>query len=162
LHCAEDILDLVKSEPKIPRECQDQINEAADTITLCVAHQKNIVDDILSFSKLDSSMLSLAPRSVQPKRQLAESLKMFQQEFRKLSITFEYKVDWTYSDFEVDWVKADLVRITQVLVNLITNAIKFTSKKGGHKVSSEPTRSFSSCLLTRFGQGDHCCHGCFA
>ena len=134
LHCAEDILDTVKTcESKIPHETKLQICEAADTIMLCVSHQKNIVDDILSFSKLDSSMLNLCPRSVQPKTQLANSLKMFQPEFRKQKINFEYKVDRTYRDLEVDWVKADLVRVSQVLVNLITNAIKFTAKKEGKK-----------------------------
>ena len=38
------------------------IFDAADTILLCVSHQNTLVDDILSFSKLDSMMLSLVPR----------------------------------------------------------------------------------------------------
>lgn len=38
--------------------------DAADTILLCVSHQNTLVDDILSFSKLDSMMLSLVPRGL--------------------------------------------------------------------------------------------------
>ena len=132
LHCAEDILEAVKSNknPDIPRE---EIIEAADTITLCVNHQKNIVDDILSFSKLDASMLSLSPSSCQPKMGLANALKMFQPEIKKQRMQFDYAVDYSYQDHDVDWVKADMVRINQILVNLVTNAIKFTSKKEGEK-----------------------------
>lgn len=130
LHCAEDIIDTVEEGSKAASEMGKSVvsvasvNEAAETIMLCVSHQKTLIDDILSFSKLDSSMLSLSPKSVQPKRQLADSLKMFQPEFRKQNIKFKYKVDFSYDEFRVDWVKADLVRISQILVNLITNAIK--------------------------------------
>ncbi|KAF1988919.1 hypothetical protein K402DRAFT_419252 [Aulographum hederae CBS 113979] len=132
LHCSEDIMECVRDRPAAEIDVDDII-EAAETITLCVSHQKNIVDDILSFSKLDASMLSLSPRSVQPKIILADSLKMFQPELRKMSILFDYAVDYSYQDFAVDWVKADLVRISQILVNLVTNAIKFTAKKDGEK-----------------------------
>ncbi|QDS67716.1 hypothetical protein FKW77_005712 [Venturia effusa] len=134
LHCAEDILDTVdEGSNSLPDKGKSMVSiasikEAAETIMLCVSHQKTLIDDILSFSKLDSSMLSLTPKSVQPKRQLADSLKMFQPELRKQNMKFEYKVDYSYDDFHVDWVKADLVRISQVLVNLVTNSIKFMAK----------------------------------
>ncbi|TLD24403.1 Phytoene desaturase [Venturia nashicola] len=133
LHCAEDIIDTIDegstaSEMGKSMVSVAPIKEAAETITLCVSHQKTLIDDILSFSKLDSSMLSLTPKSVQPKRQLADSLKMFQPELRKENMKFEYKVDYSYDHFHVDWVKADLVRISQVLVNLVTNSIKFMAK----------------------------------
>ncbi|KAK3065186.1 hypothetical protein LTS18_006736 [Coniosporium uncinatum] len=112
LHLGESILDAVKNHEgsDIPR---DEIIEAADTIMLCVSHQKNIVDDILSFSKLDSSILSLAPKSCRPKFSLAESLKMFQAEIKKQNMEFDYSVDFSYRDHGIDWVKADMLRINQ-------------------------------------------------
>lgn len=134
LHCAEDILEAAQhgeaDGTSIPIH---DIVEAAETITLCVSHQKNIVDDVLSFSKLDSAMLSLAPKSIQPRWHLSETLKMFQPELRKQNIAFDFKVDTSYPENNVDWVMADLVRISQVVVNLVTNAIKFTAKKDGEK-----------------------------
>jgi PAS domain-containing protein len=137
LHCAEEILEMV--EPRKPDKSdfsdsrKSAITESAETIKLCVAHQKNIVDDILSFSKLDASMLSLCPRNVQPRRQLADSLKMFQPEIKKQNMELDYKIDTSYEEANVDWVKADLVRISQILVNLVTNAIKFTARKDGER-----------------------------
>jgi signal transduction histidine kinase len=137
LHCAEDILEIVEPRKGLKSDFDEEhisaIIESAETIKLCVAHQKNIVDDILSFSKLDASMLSLCPRSVQPSRQLADSFKMFQPEFKREHIELDYKIDTSYQEMKVDWVKADLVRISQILVNLVTNAIKFTTRKIGEK-----------------------------
>lgn len=109
------------------------IVEACETIALCVSHQKTLVDDILSFSKLDSSMLSLVPRTTQPKWQMSESLKIFQPELRKRQIGFDYKIDPSYDKYEIGRVTADLVRISQVLVNLMSNAIKFTARKDGER-----------------------------
>ena len=137
LHCAEEILEIVEPRKEtnthISAHDTSALSESAETIKLCVAHQKNIVDDILSFSKLDASMLSLCPKSVQPKRQMGDSLKMFQPEIKKQRIDLEYKIDTSYEDLDVDWVRADLVRISQILVNLVTNAIKFTTRKQGEK-----------------------------
>ena len=95
--------------------------------------QQNIVDDVLSFSKLDAAMLSLAPKPSEPNRQLANALKMFQPELRKQGIEFDYCVDTSYVSYDIRWVMADLTRIGQVLVNLVTNGIKFTARKDGEK-----------------------------
>lgn len=127
LHCTEDILQAVKDNATSEMPLAD-IAQAAETISLCVSHQKKIVDDVLTFSKLDASMLSLSPRSVQPKRQMAKPLSIFRPELRKQDIICEYKVDNSYADCGIDWVLADLNRMGQVLINLVSNAIKFTAK----------------------------------
>ncbi|KAJ5126071.1 hypothetical protein N7448_005379 [Penicillium atrosanguineum] len=126
LLCTEDILQAVKDHGTSGMPLAE-IAQAAETISLCVSHQKRIVDDVLIFSKLDASMLSLSPRRVQPKRQLAKPLSIFRPELRKQDIKFEYKIDNSYSDCGIEWVLADLNRMGQVLINLVSNAIKFTA-----------------------------------
>lgn len=129
LHCTEDILEAVNQDTREKIRLAE-IAQAAETISLCVAHQKKIVDDVLTFSKLDAAMLTLSPRRAQPRRHLARSLTMFKPELRKQKIAFEYKLDHSYEDCFVDWVMADLDRMSQVLINLVSNAIKFTAKSG--------------------------------
>jgi signal transduction histidine kinase len=90
-----------------------EIVDAADTILLCVSHQNTLVDDILSFSKLDSMMLSLVPREVRPKWEFAKALKVFHSEFKAKEIKFHYAMDITYQETEVDYVVADINRMKQ-------------------------------------------------
>jgi signal transduction histidine kinase len=52
----------------------DNSIDAAQTISLCAQHQKRIVDDILTLSKLDSALLIVTPVAVQPVCLLANSL----------------------------------------------------------------------------------------
>lgn len=135
LHLAEEIKETSKAmEGDGPRSEQvAEIIDAADTILVCVSHQSVLVDDILNFSKLDSAMMSLAPSVSQPKWVLSKQLKVFQAELKNNHIGFEYAMDVSFLEHAVDWVMADLARIKQVLVNLMTNAIKFTSKTNGER-----------------------------
>ncbi|KAH6622229.1 putative histidine kinase HHK12p [Boeremia exigua] len=136
MHLAEEVKDVVREIGSSHEDIKDQVSDimdAADTILLCVSHQNTLVDDILSFSKLDSMMLSLVPRVVRPKWEFSQSLRVFQSEFKAKSIKFHYAMDISYDDLEVDHIIADLNRMKQVLVNLITNAVKFTSRKKGDR-----------------------------
>jgi PAS domain S-box-containing protein len=147
MHLAEEVRDITKEIGVLHEDVKDQVADildAADTILLCVSHQNTLVDDILSFSKLDSMMLSLVPREFRPKWEFSKALKVFQSEFKAKNIKFHYAMDVSYDENEIDYVVADLNRMKQgtfpalhdcfiltllVLVNLITNAIKFTAKK---------------------------------
>lgn len=133
VHCVEDINEALKLKEQSGKFDTDSIAEALDTINLCISHQKNIVDDVLSYSKLDSSMLALTPKPCRAERELQGNTKMFITEFRKHDIEFDFRVDEPYKELEVDWTMADLSRIGQVLINLISNAIKFTSRKEGKR-----------------------------
>ncbi|KUJ24371.1 uncharacterized protein LY89DRAFT_604977 [Mollisia scopiformis] len=133
--------------------------DAAQTIALCAQHQKRIVDDILTLSKLDSALLMVTPVAVQPVAVVQRALKMFEGELDTNDIAMEFKMEKSYFDLEIDWVKLDPSRLLQVLINLTTNAIKFThgqekrtiivsvgaSKErpegGNHNVSYFPSRS---------------------
>ncbi|KAK4204031.1 putative signal transduction histidine-protein kinase [Triangularia verruculosa] len=107
--------------------------EAANTISLCASHQKRIVDDILTLSKLDSNLLLVTPVDVQPIMVVQNVLRMFEAELQSNDITGEFIVEDSYRALELDWVKLDPSRLRQVLINLMTNAIKFTQGR--------PTRS---------------------
>lgn len=135
LHLAEEIKETSKAmDGRGPRADQvAEIIDAADTILVCVSHQSVLVDDILNFSKLDSAMMTLAPSTSQPKWVLSKQLKVFQAELKNNHIGFEYALDGSFAEVGVDWVVADLARIKQVLVNLMTNAIKFTSRTNGDR-----------------------------
>ena len=101
--------------------------EASGIIALCAQHQKRIVDDILTLSKLDSALLLVTPCDIMPKSVVQQALKMFEGEVQTADIKLNFKVDSSINELDVGWVKLDPSRLLQVLINLTTNAIKFTT-----------------------------------
>ena len=115
------------SLPKPIAELFENSIDCAQTITLCAQHQKRIVDDILTLSKLDSALLLVTPCDVSPISVVHRALKMFEGEFQTAEISLDFKIDQSLSDLQIKTIKLDPSRLLQVMINLITNAIKFTS-----------------------------------
>ncbi|KAI4715899.1 hypothetical protein E4T48_07905 [Aureobasidium sp. EXF-10727] len=107
--------------------------EAVDTILSCSMHQKRVTDDILSLSKLDSNLLQVAPTTVRATEMVEHVAQIFKVEADRVGVRLETQVDRSISELNIDWVVADSGRITQVLVNLVTNAIKFTKPSNGER-----------------------------
>lgn len=104
----------------------EDLVDAAHTIILCAQHQKRIVDDILTLSKLDASLLEIAPDKVQPPQLVEKALRMYEAEISRANIQTRLVIEPTYAELGVNWVVLDPSRLLQVVINLLTNAIKFT------------------------------------
>lgn len=124
-------------------------------------HQKRIVDDILTMSKLDSKLLAVTPITVDPIQIAQEALKMFEVEARRVDIDLQMKVDSSYEELELDYLDLDPSRLKQVLINLLTNALKFTKSGPTRNVTitisaslTKPTDSSCSVQFIPPLQGD--------
>jgi PAS domain S-box-containing protein len=128
LICADDIRDTL-TQHKFRAEDQQVVAEcleAAKNIALCVQHQKSIVDDILTVSKLDSNLLLITPVPTQPLAVVQRAMSMFYPECQTKDIVFTFVPHASLGFYGIDWVLLDPTRLMQITVNLITNAIKFT------------------------------------
>ena len=135
LQCADEISASLleyktdSTDPSIPIKLLDSNIDAAQTISLCSVHQTRIVSDVLTISKLDSALLLVTPVDVRPHAVVQQALKMFEAEVHQADITMDFQLDQSFKELEVDWVRFDPSRLLQVLINLGTNAIKFTSNQ---------------------------------
>ena len=97
-----------------------------------------ITNDILDFSKIEAGHLQLDLTEVNPFVDFRNALDIFSSKCREKHISFQIRIDAHISECIV----LDKLRVTQVLNNLINNAIKFTPEQG--VISVEMTRLSST------------------
>ena len=88
-------------------------------------HLLDLINDILDYSKVDAGKLSLDPQTIWVKDICHSSLRLVREQAFKKSITINLNFDEN-----VVTMQADPRRMKQILVNLLTNAIKFTPNGG--------------------------------
>ena len=94
----------------------------------------NLINDVLDFSKLEAGEMQILPVAFELRPLLRDLRSMFAQEAVRQSL----KLDAEVASDVPPWVLADERRLRQVLLNLVGNALKFTSSGG---VSVRVTRS---------------------
>lgn len=139
LQCADQIVQNIAaftaySAQKEVENLLESCADAAHTINLCASHQKRIVDDILTLSKLDSNLLTVTPIDEKPVNVVQSTLKMFESELLAHSIDLELNVDDSFDNHNVKYARLDPSRLSQVLINLMTNAIKFTQGRENRSI----------------------------
>ncbi|EON98769.1 putative histidine kinase group protein [Phaeoacremonium minimum UCRPA7] len=174
VHCSDAVIaSLTKVQELMPKNVKGQTTyaeqerlvaasiENGETIVACAQHQKRIVDDILTMSKLDSKLLAVTPITVNPILIVQEALKMFEVEARRVDIDLSMKVDKTYTDLGIEFMDLDPSRLKQVLINLLTNALKFTIQGNLRNVSitisasrERPTDATSSVQFIPRSEGE--------
>lgn len=113
--------EYISKEGKLDSFDAQGVLESAQTILLCVSHQTRIIEDILTVSKLDAMLLTVVPVEIRAHDVIERALKMFDDELKSKDILLQYEIDISYKELAVDVVLVDPARLTQVLVNLVTN-----------------------------------------
>lgn len=158
LQSADWIVSSLHSEPgKLSPGAAEEIIDAAETIILCAQHQKRIVDDILTISKLDASLLMISPDKIQPPLLVSKALKMYEAEIVRGRITATLCIEPTYTELAVDYVLLDSSRLLQVrsylndrLFVCLRNLLTFVCPcdKGYHQSTDERHQVHPICTYT--------------
>jgi len=98
--------------------------EYADIIRVSGENLLNVINDILDFSKIESGNMELDHHDFDLRHCVEDVLDLFSEVSAKKQLELLYKID---PNLPVN-LKGDQLRIRQVLLNLVNNAIKFTSK----------------------------------
>ncbi len=92
-----------------------------------------LINDLLDLSKYEAGSMSLDKQSIPPMRMVEQNLKQMELQFKQKNVTLKVEQKDGVRD-----VWADEGKIGQVLVNLLSNAFKFTPGGGSVTVTVEP------------------------
>jgi PAS domain S-box-containing protein len=114
-----------------------------------IGHLARLVDDLLDVSRITQGKVRLERRRIGLREVLDRALEATRPEFiaRDHVLTVHADADAT--------VRGDLVRLTQVLVNLLNNACKFTPQGGRIDVRLAVADGSASITITDNGVGIH-------
>lgn len=101
----------------------DEQQKQMKMVQASARHLLALINDILDISKIQAGQLTLTTASFELKPSLEKVVKMVSPLAKKKGIDFNFKI----AD-NVDKIYTDQRRLEQVILNLISNAIKFTEK----------------------------------
>jgi len=97
--------------------------EYMSTVNISANSLMEIINDILDFSKIESGKLELHLEDVDLFRLLHQVIELFKHQASLKNIVLTLAIEENVPQY----VHADSIRLKQILVNLISNALKFTS-----------------------------------
>lgn len=99
-------------------------------------HLLSIITDVLDMAKVESGTMGVHFSDVSVTDVIDDALRMVSQQVKEKKLTV--KVDF---DKRLPTLRADELKLRQILLNLLTNAVKFTPEGGTITVSASPGHS---------------------
>lgn len=110
---------------------ENQRQEYLQTIKNSGEHLLTLINDILDLSKIESGKIDLELARYSPQEIIGQALSIFQIKAREKGLTLSYEA----TTWLPETILTDIVRLRQIIINLVGNAIKFT-ENGSVKVVS--------------------------
>lgn len=121
---------LIAMKDNIPESIKGNVAKLTSTSQYLLG----LINDILDMSRIDNGMLSIVNEDFSLQQLLDELCSMMQTQAQARGITLCCETDFKHSD-----LKGDAIRLKQVLMNLVSNAIKFTPAGGEVHLAVEET-----------------------
>jgi signal transduction histidine kinase/ligand-binding sensor domain-containing protein/DNA-binding response OmpR family regulator len=98
--------------------------EYTETIKTCGDSLLNVINDILDFSKIESGNMELDEHDFDLRDCIEAVLDVFAEKAARINLDLVYQVDHNVPA----QIIGDSLRLRQILINLVGNAVKFTAK----------------------------------
>jgi len=97
----------------------DKVSKSADSLLL-------LINDILDISKIEAGKLDIDQHTFNIREMLYETISVLELLAAQKNVNLELRVDPKISDFVI----GDALRIRQIILNFLTNGVKFTDSGG--------------------------------
>jgi signal transduction histidine kinase/ActR/RegA family two-component response regulator len=102
-----------------------KVHDCLSKIQMSSNYLLGLINDILDISKIESGKMQLAPEDFSMTELIDTVRELIRPQAERKSMSFELDIHMVH-----DWFVADKMRISQILINLLGNAVKFTEEHG--------------------------------
>jgi signal transduction histidine kinase/DNA-binding response OmpR family regulator len=105
---------------------REAVRESLRKIGLASSHLLTLINDILDISKVESGKLNLSPLTFSIVETVENLVNLAQPMIKEKSIDFSFRIN----RMEKEYLYADQLRLNQIYINILSNAIKYTEPGG--------------------------------
>jgi signal transduction histidine kinase len=127
---------------------QSMLSKSLETIERNATLQAKLIEDLLDISRITAGKISLNQEPVELQQAIEAAIATISQSLKTKDISLECLLDPLPRI-----VQADPNRLQQIVLNLLTNAIKFTPNGGRIEVGLEANETQAQIVLTDNGSG---------
>ena len=108
------------------RDTKPSQHEKVSIITRSGGHLLNMINDVLDFSKIEARRMELDPEAFDLPLMLKDIGNMFEVRAARTQLRFKLELDPMLAKY----IKTDIGKLRQIIINLLGNAMKFTAEGG--------------------------------
>ncbi|MDR3278597.1 MAG: response regulator [Oscillospiraceae bacterium] len=130
---------------------KEKSDASVNEITTASAHLLGLLNDILDMSNIESGKLKIEKERVLLRRTLEETAAIAQMRCAEKAQTFTHNL----AEIEETPILGDKLRLKQILLNILTNAVKFTPEDGKVDFSVKITENTDTHIGAAFTVTDN-------
>ena len=134
------------SEPNLPEKTREQLEKIGGS----AKHLLSLINDILDMSRIESGRMVLKNEEFSFREMLEQINTMINGQCQDKGLTYDCRITGHVADYYI----GDDMKLKQVIINILGNAVKFTPEGGTVTFLVEPVSQFEDKATLRFVMKD--------
>ncbi|MDD3165284.1 MAG: transporter substrate-binding domain-containing protein [Oscillospiraceae bacterium] len=140
---------LTREIPDLPQEAQENLLAIHDSSRYLMS----LINDVLDMNRIESAKLVLHPEIVASESLVKSMMALSMPLAQEKRITLKFTP--MNAELENTYIRVDRVRMQQIFINIVSNAVKFTPAGGIVHVEVECLRRTKACACCRISVEDN-------
>ena len=133
---------LALHEPDLPATVRDYLEKIGSS----AQHLLSLINDILDMSRIESGRMSIKSEEFSFSKMVEQINTMFSSQCHDKKLHYDCRINGHVDDYYI----GDSVKLRQVLINILSNAVKFTPEGGNIDFVIERTANFDGKATLKF------------